>query len=140
MSHESDPYPAGMATGGSSGGGSERPTQRMLGTIRQTRAVADRCEAFRTLRLSSVEGPVRRESVNRAEIGAKLAPRCVAILQPAIGLHAVKRDSTVAWTISEVSGPVIADGLSPGSIGEQAHVIQFLKPRRRSPDENVFSA
>lgn len=140
MSHESDPYPAGMATGGSPGGGSERPTQRMLGTIRQTRAVAGRCEAFRTLRLSSVEGPVRRESVNRAEIGAKRAPRCVAILPPSIGPHAVKRDSTVAWTISEVSGPVIADGLSPGSIGKQAHVIPFLKPRRRSPDENVCSA
>jgi len=92
----------------------------MLGTIRQTRAVADRCEAFRTLRLSSVEGPVRHESVNRAEIGAKRAPRYVAILQPSIGPHAVKRDSIVAWKVSEVGGSVISDGLSPGSIGAQA--------------------
>jgi len=140
MSHESDPYPAGMATGDSPGGGSERPTQRMLGTIRQTRAVAGRCEAFRTLRLSSVEGPVRGESVSRAEIGAKRATSCVAILQPSIEPHAVNRRSIVAWKISEVSGPVIADGLPPSSIGEQAPVIPFLKPCRLSPDENVCSA
>lgn len=111
----------------------------MLGAGTQTRGVPIKCETFRALRRSSVQGTVHGRPIVPQKHAAKITEVGVAIVPFRAARSASDLRSTVRREVSATGRLSVEARPSANSVGRQVRFGEFVRPHRNPLDREVRS-